>query len=546
MTIDAQALHEQLREARAELGHQQITALFDADPQRYKRYQCQSDGLVVDFSKHLINDHVWQLLIELASAQALPDAFTALVAGHCVNTSEGRPALHCLLRGTAVEQHPEKAAAVGDALRRMETLVTRIHGGADTGWTDQAFTDVVNIGIGGSDLGPRFIYDALKTPEAPLRAHFVANVDPEDLDRTLDALDPTRTLFVVCSKSFTTEETLSNAHRARAWLQDAGAPPNGLGQHFLAVTTQVAQAQQWGVPEERCLPIWDWVGGRYSLWSAMGFIIPLALGWSAFEALLGGARTLDQHTLESPPTDNLPMMMALLEFWQTRYLDANTHAVLPYAQRLQYLTDFLQQLTMESNGKRVSTTGEPLTSDSAPVLWGSVGTNGQHSYYQLLHQGTRSFSADIILPLISGGGDLPARRSLAAHALAQSRALMVGRSPDEAREIGASRGFNQGECRQLEIPGNHSHSLILMDAVTPECLGSLIAAYEHKTYFLAVLLGVNAFDQWGVELGKEIAATIEPLLRTGAASIDSDALDPATRQAAMAWHQANEKQDVKR
>ena len=541
MTIDAQALHEQLREARAELGHQQISALFDADPQRHERYQCQSNGLVVDFSKHLINDHVWQSLIELASAHALPDAFTALVAGHCVNRSEGRPALHTLLRGTAVEQHPENAAAVHDALARMETLVTRLHKGEDTGWTEQAFTDVVNIGIGGSDLGPRFICDALKTPEAPLRAHFVANVDPEDLDRTLASLDPARTLFVVCSKSFTTEETLSNAHRARAWLQAAGAPPNDLGQHFLAVTTQVTHAQQWGIPAARCLPIWDWVGGRYSLWSAMGLTIPLALGWSAFEALLRGARALDQHTLESPPADNVPIMMALLEFWQTRYLSTNTHAVLPYAQRLQHLTEFLQQLTMESNGKRVSTTGEPLSSDSAPVLWGSVGTNGQHSYYQLLHQGTRSFSADIIFPLISGGGDLPARRSLAAHALAQSRAFMVGRSPDEAKEIGASRGFNEGECRQLEIPGNHSHSLILMDAVTPECLGGLIAAYEHKTYFLAVLLGINAFDQWGVELGKEIAATIEPLLQTAAASVDSDALDPATRQAALAWHQANKK-----
>ena len=541
MTIDAQALHEQLREARAELGHQQITALFDADPQRHERYQCQSNGLVVDFSKHLINDHVWQSLIELASAHALPDAFTALVAGHFVNRSEGRPALHTLLRGTAVEQHPENAAAVHDALARMETLVTRLHKGEDTGWTEQAFTDVVNIGIGGSDLGPRFICDALKTPEAPLRAHFVANVDPEDLDRALASLDPARTLFVVCSKSFTTEETLSNARRAKAWLQAAGAPPNDLGQHFLAVTTQVTHAQQWGIPEARCLPIWDWVGGRYSLWSAMGLTIPLALGWSAFEALLRGARALDQHTLESPPADNVPIMMALLEFWQTRYLSTNTHAVLPYAQRLQHLTDFLQQLTMESNGKRVSTSGEPLSSDSAPVLWGSVGTNGQHSYYQLLHQGTRSFSADIIFPLISGGGDLPARRSLAAHALAQSRAFMVGRSPDEAKEIGASRGFNEGECRQLEMPGNHSHSLILMDAVTPECLGSLIAAYEHKTYFLAVLLGINAFDQWGVELGKEIAATIEPLLQTAAASVDSDALDPATRQAALAWHQANEK-----
>ena len=298
---------------------------------------------------------------------------------------------------------------------------------------------------------------------------------------------------------------------------------------------------QWGIPAERCLPMWDWVGGRYSLWSATGLTIPLALGWSVFEALLGGAKKLDQHTLEALPADNVPMMMALLEFWQTRFLNANTHAVLPYAQRLQHLTDFLQQLTMESNGKRVSTTGEPLRSDSAPIVWGSAGTNGQHSYYQLLHQGTRAFSADIILPLTSGEGDLAARRSLAAHALAQSRALMVGRSPDEAREIGLSRGFNEGECRQLEIPGNHSHSLVLMEAVTPECLGSLIAAYEHKTYFLAVLLGINAFDQWAVELGKEIAAALQPLLETGSVSNDSAPLDPATRQAALAWHQANER-----
>ena len=543
MTTDAQTLHEQLRDARAELSHRRISTLFDTDPDRHERYQCQSHGLVVDFSKHLIDDHVWQLLIELASAHALPAAFSGLVAGQSVNTSECRPALHTLLRGTGAELHPEHATAVRNALTRMETLVTRIHTGAETGWTDQAFTDVVNLGIGGSDLGPRFICDALRTPEAPLRAHFVANIDPEDLDQTLDALDPTRTLFVVCSKSFTTEETLSNAHRARAWLQAAGAPPHGLGQHFIAVTTQVAQAQQWGIPAERCLPIWDWVGGRYSLWSATGLTIPLALGWPAFEGLLGGAKTLDQHTLESSPADNLPMMMALLEFWQTRFLNANTHAVLPYGQRLQHLTDFLQQLTMESNGKRVSTTGEPLTSDSAPVLWGSAGTNGQHSYYQLLHQGTRSFSADIILPLISGGGDLPARRILAAHALAQSRAFMVGRSPDEAREIGALRGFNERECRQLEIPGNHSHSLILMEAVTPECLGALIAAYEHKTYFLAVLLGINAFDQWGVELGKEIAAAIQPFLETGATAPTTDPakLDPATRQAAIAWRKANVK-----
>ena len=287
-----------------------------------------------------------------------------------VNTSERRPALHTLLRGTAAEQHPDHTAAIRDTLSGMATLVTGIHTGAETGWTDQAFTDVVNLGIGGSDLGPRFICDALSTPEAPLRAHFVANIDPEDLDRTVGTLDPSRTLFVMCSKSFTTEETLSNADRAKAWLQAAGLPPHRLGQHFIAVTTQVNRAQQWGIPAERCFPIWDWVGGRYSLWSAMGLIIPLALGWSAFEGLLRGARTLDHHTLTTEPSKNAPMMMALLEFWQTRYLNANTHAVLPYAQTLQHLPDFLQQLTMESNGKRVSTTGETADERLCPRVVG--------------------------------------------------------------------------------------------------------------------------------------------------------------------------------
>ena len=334
MTTEAQALHEQLLEARAELEHQRISALFDADPHRHERYQCQANGLVVDFSKHFIDDHVWQLLIELASAQGLPDAFTDWwPAITSIRQSAGRRCIPCY-----AAQQPSSTLKSSCRWRCPDThgnLVTSIHAGADTGWTDQTFTDVVNLGIGGSDLGPGFICDALKTPEAPLRAHFVANIDPDDLDHTLAALDPTRTLFVVCSKSFTTEETLSNAHRARAWLTAAGAPPHSLGQHFIAVTTQVTQAMQWGIPAERCLPMWDWVGGRYSLWSATGLTIPLALGWSVFEALLSGAKALDHHTLEALPADNVPMMMALLELWQTRFLNANTHAVLPYAQRLQ-------------------------------------------------------------------------------------------------------------------------------------------------------------------------------------------------------------------
>jgi glucose-6-phosphate isomerase len=320
------------------------------------------------------------------------------------------------------------------------------------------------------------------------------------------------------------------------WLQARGIQGQAVGAHLIAVTTQVAKAGDWHIPPERCFALWDWVGGRYSLWSAIGISIALALGWQSFQRLLDGAHSLDTHTNTASPAANLPMIMALLELWQTHYLGANTHAVLPYAQRLAHLPDFLQQLTMESNGKRVSPSGEPLAHDSAPVLWGSAGTIGQHSYYQLLHQGTRSFSADIILPLRSGEGDRDARRALAAHALAQSRALMVGRPPEEARQLGAERGFDESASRQLELPGNHSHSLLIMDAITPECLGALIAAYEHKTYFLAVLLGINPFDQWGVELGKVIAGQMQSVLSGTDTEVE---MDPATLAAAKAWRTAN-------
>jgi len=536
MTISPPPLHEALVQSASTLKAQRVEHLFDTTPDRAAHYRCQSAGVTLDFSKHLLDDNARSTLLELGRLRALPEAFTSLIGGDMINSSEQRPALHTLLRGTARERHPEKSAAVEETLARMALLVERIHSGESIGFTGKRFTSVVNLGIGGSDLGPRLICEALKDEGTPLSGYFVANIDPDDLDRTLVGLDPETTLFVICSKSFTTEETLSNARRAIAWLNAAGAREDALGQHLIAVTTQVAEAGEWHIPPERCFPLWDWVGGRYSLWSAVGISVALALGWQTFERLLEGARVMDTHTGEVPLPENLPMVMALLELWQTHYLGANTHVVLPYAQKLAHLPDFLQQLTMESNGKRVSPSGEPLEYDTAPVLWGSAGTIGQHSYYQLLHQGTRSFSADIILPLRSGEGDRQARLALAAHALAQSRALMVGRSPEEARRLGATRGFDETASQQFELPGNHSHSLLLLDAVSPECLGALVAAYEHKTYFLAVLLNLNPFDQWGVELGKEIAGQMRGLLSDGE---DSVAVDPATLSAAQAWRMAN-------
>ena len=536
MAAPTPALHEALLHAASSLSTQRVEALFESGSDRAQQYRCSAAGLTLDFSKHLLDDSAWQRLLELADGRELPQAFSALIGGELINSSEQRPALHTLLRGTANSQHLEKSQDVQSTLARMKDLVDAIHSGQSTGCTGKRFTDVINLGIGGSDLGPRLVYDALKDIDAPVRAHFVANIDPEDLDRTLAPLNPETTLVVICSKSFSTEETLCNAKRASEWLRSVAAPGEALGRHLIAVTTQVSQAGEWHIPPERCFPLWDWVGGRYSVWSAIGISIALGLGWAAFQRFLEGARQLDEHTATVPPKANLPMVMALLEIWHTHYLGANTHVVLPYAQKLAHLPDFLQQLTMESNGKRVSPEGQPIEHESAPVLWGSAGTIGQHSYYQLLHQGTRSFSADIIIPLRSGEGDLEARRALAAHALAQSRALMVGRSAEDARALGGQRGFDGPSSRQFELPGNHSHSLLLMSEVNPECLGALIAAYEHKTYFLAVLLGINPFDQWGVELGKEIAGQMQGLLASGKSEAE---LDSATIAAASAWREAN-------
>ena len=536
MAITPAALHDALTQAAEALTSQRIEGLFDTSPDRASRYRREAAGLTLDFSKHLLDDDAWQALLALSDTRALPAAFASLIGGEMINTSEHRPALHTLLRGTVSDQHSDKSKEVEDTLARMAVLVDSVHSGETTGSSGQPFTDVVNLGIGGSDLGPRLVCGALQSEAASLKAHFVANIDPDDLDSTLASLNPETTLFVICSKSFSTEETLSNAERAMRWLKAAGIQGQALGSHLIAVTTQVAKAGNWHIPPERCFPLWDWVGGRYSLWSAVGISIALALGWRSFQRLLDGALSIDMHTHAASPADNLPMIMALLELWQTHYLDADTHVVLPYSQRLAHLPDFLQQLTMESNGKRVSPSGEPLAHDTAPVLWGSAGTIGQHSYYQLLHQGTRSFSADIILPLRSGEGDRDARRALAAHALAQSRALMVGRSEEAARQLGAERGFDESASRQFELPGNHSHSLLMMDAITPECIGALVAAYEHKTYFLAVLLGINPFDQWGVELGKVIAGQMQSVLSGNDSEVD---LDPATLAAAEAWRAAN-------
>ena len=518
----------------ARLSTQRVEKLLADQPQRVDVMTLHAAGLTLDYSKQLVDDKALTALT--AAGAGLSTAFESLISGDEVNNTECRPALHTLLRGTARDAQTERYAEVSDTLNRMQAAVSAIHSGERRGASDQRFTDVINIGIGGSDLGPRMVCRALDSVSPELNTHFISNVDPHDLDVVTRELNPQTTLLVICSKTFTTEETLTNAQHARAWLIDGGIDEATIGQHVLAVTTNLSAAAEFGINEDACFPMWDWVGGRYSVWSAIGLVIALGFGWQTFSAFLDGAASLDEHTKSAEVSRNIPMMMALLELWNTRFLGTETHVVLPYSQRLEHLADFLQQLTMESNGKRVTVGGEAITEVTAPVLWGSAGTIGQHSYYQLLHQGNRRFSADIILPLTNGDVDLDAHRKLAANALAQSRAFLIGRSAEDSATLAHDRGLDESLAGHFEMPGNHPHSVMTTDAVTPESLGALIAAYEHKTYFLAVLMGLNPFDQWGVELGKVIGKQIRSSLETGEGLDD---LDASTAALASAWLEAN-------
>ena len=513
-----------------------IATLLEQNPNRVSQLTVTGGGLTLDASKQLIDDQTLEALRAAAYGADLAGAYERLVTGAEVNITEERAALHTLLRGTAQDASPALSNEVNATLSRMRAVTEAIHSGDHVSASGDRFTDVINIGIGGSDLGPRMVCRALEEVSPQLNTHFISNVDPHDLDVVTRGLNPQTTLLVICSKTFTTEETLTNAQRARSWLIAGGVSEASIGQHVLAVTTNLTAAAEFGIGEAACFPMWDWVGGRYSVWSAIGLVIALGFGWRTFTDFLNGAKALDEHTRTADCEQNIPMMMALLELWNTRYLNTETHLVLPYSQRLEHLADFLQQLTMESNGKRVTLGGKTINEVTAPVLWGSAGTIGQHSYYQLLHQGNRRFSADIVLPLTNGDVDLDAHRKLASNALAQSRAFLIGRSAAESQALAAEKGLPSELAPHFEMPGNHPHSTLVMNSVNPETLGALIATYEHKTYFLSVLMGLNAFDQWGVELGKVIGKQIRATLENGDGL---DELDSSTAALAAAWRNAN-------
>ena len=506
---------------KEQLARTPMRALFQQDPGRASRYLIDGAGLTLDFSRNRLTDPALSALIDLAGACGLEQRRAALFAGDIVNLTENRPALH-----TALRQPSDKDVRVDGknvipeihaTLARMEQLVSAVHSGEQAGYTGKAFTDVVSIGIGGSFLGPKLVVEALKPYwQGNLRCHFVANIDGTDIAETLARLNPETTLFLIQSKSFRTQETLENSLVARQWFVDTCGTEAAVAAHFLAVTANVTEATGFGIASDNIFPMWDWVGGRYSLWSAIGLPIALALGMAHFRALLDGAHAMDCHFRDQPAERNLPVVMAMLSIWYNNFWGAESHAVLPYDEYLKHLPEHLQQLDMESNGKQVSQYGQYVDYETGPVLWGGVGANGQHAYHQLIHQGTRLIPADFIIPLQSHHAVAHHHATLFANCLSQARAMMAGKSRAEAEQEMAESGLDEATAKALaphkEIPGNKPCNILMMDTLSPDSLGALIALYEHRTFVQSVIWDLDCFDQWGVELGKQIGNEILPRL----------------------------------
>ena len=505
-----------------------LRELFDADARRFEKYAIAHGELLLDYSRHYLTDRTTELLVALAEARGLPDWIRKLATGERVNVTENRPALHTALRSgrTVTLEGRDVTQDVVRVRAQMRRFSDALRTGALKTSTGHAFTDVINIGIGGSDLGPALAVEALAPYAAKQpRVHFMSNVDGAHVDAILSSLDPKTTLAIVVSKTFTTQETMTNARSVRAWLEKAVGDRSG--RHLAAVTANVKAAHGFGIGDERIFEFWDWVGGRYSMWSAVGLPIAISAGMDAFEEMCDGAREMDEHFVTAPLHANMPVVMALVGVWYVNFFGRTAHAVLPYDMRLKRFPDYLQQLEMESNGKRVTRDGETLDYDTCPVVWGSPGTNGQHAFYQMLHQGTQVVPADFIVCAKPHHGLREHHDILLANCYAQSEALMRGKTEVEARAELQQQGLTSDELERLlphkVFPGNRPSSTIVLESLTPRALGALIALYEHKVFTQSVIWGINAFDQWGVELGKKLADRILPELTGKAAPIGHDA-----------------------
>lgn len=519
------------------VGQKHLNALFAEDPQRFGHFSIQFDEIIFDCSKQRIDQSVIRALLDLVKARDLDAWIKRLFSEEKINYTEQRAVMHWALRLPPSDaQHPELAQQVHEQLERMYALVEKIHAGQCRGATGEVIQDVVNIGVGGSDLGPLMVSHALSdfkvNTAKPLKMHFVSTMDGTQLSDLLHQLRPETTLFIISSKSFGTIDTLSNAQTVRLWLEKAlGQELQILKHHFIGVSTKPEKMAAWGIAPENQFLLWDWVGGRYSLWSCIGLPIALSIGAAGFKQFLAGAHALDQHFQHAPFEKNIPVLMGLLGAWNNNFLDIQTHAVLPYDGRLKYFAAYLQQLEMESNGKSIQRNGEKAAWDTCPIVWGEVGPNAQHAFYQLLHQGTHSVSCDFIAPVrrynskqftyVDNADALIEQHHLAlSNCLAQSRLLAFG-----------NQALDQSELESLpeykKYAGNQPSTTILLQELNPYSLGMLIAMYEHKVFVQSVLWNINPFDQWGVEKGKEIANQLLPILN--GAQTDLSKLDASTQ-----------------
>ncbi|WP_085317910.1 glucose-6-phosphate isomerase [Derxia lacustris] len=520
------AAWQALRDHSAQWQDRPLVSLFERDPRRFDAFSLEAAGVFMDFSKNHVDATTVELLAELGRARGVESLRDAMFAGEKINHTENRAVLHVALRAPQGQQilvdGEDVVPGVHDVLARMAGFAERVRSGERTGRTGKPFTDIVSIGIGGSDLGPCMTVEALRSSLHPrLTMHFVSNIDGAHLAKALRDLNPETTLFIVISKTFTTLETLTNARSARDWFLKSGASQADVAKHFVAVSTNAEKVEEFGIATRNMFGFWDWVGGRYSLWSAVGLPIMLAVGADGFHELLAGAHAMDEHFRTAPLERNLPALLALLGVWYRGFFGATSQCIAPYAQDLNRLAAYLQQLEMESNGKAVTRDGTPVSAGTCPVIWGEPGTNGQHAFFQLIHQGTDVIPVDFIAAL-DGGHDLADHhRLLLANCFAQSEALMTGKDEATVRAECAAEGKSPAEIDALAphkvFGGNRPSTTLLVDRFSPRAIGALIALYEHKVFVQGAVWDVNSYDQWGVELGKQLAARIAPELLPGAA-----------------------------
>ncbi len=497
-----------------------LRELFDEDPHRFQKFNLQFEDILVDFSKNLVTKEVLDALVELTNETELAEAIKAMFDGVPINQTEHRAVLHTALRNRSntpvLVNGSDVMPEVNAVLNQMKTFSERLIRGQWKGYTGKAITDLVNIGIGGSDLGPLMVTEALKPYHAAIRPHFVSNVDGTHLAETVKHLDPETTLFIIASKTFTTQETMTNAESAKAWFTEKSNGKGDVAKHFVAVSTNTKAVTTFGIAPENMFVFWDWVGGRYSLWSSIGLSIACTIGFENFSQLLEGAHAMDNHFKNEPFQKNIPVILALIGIWYVNFFDASSEAILPYDEYLHRFAAYFQQGNMESNGKSVDRSGNPVLYHTGPVIWGEPGTNGQHAFYQLIHQGTKIIPCDFIAPAVSQNPLSDHHQKLMSNYFAQTEALMRGKTLEEVEQELKAAGMASDEIEHQSpfrvFTGNKPTNSILFKKLTPRTLGSLIAMYEHKIFVQGVIWNIFSFDQWGVELGKILAKKILPEL----------------------------------